>query len=72
MKVYNSPHLIIEYEKENSRLINTWKSNPPNDLVYREELIEHLQIAEKIKPSKIIWILDKKNLKTNSYYKKVG
>ena len=72
MKVYNSPNLIIEYEKENSRLINTWKSNPPNDLVYREELIEHLQIAEKIKPSKIIWILDKKNLKTNSYYKKVG
>ena len=70
MKVYNSPHLIIEYEKENSRLINTWKSNPPNDLVYREELIEHLQIAEKIKPSQIIWILDKKTLKPTLATKK--
>ncbi|CAI8301056.1 MAG: Uncharacterised protein [Cryomorphaceae bacterium] len=29
MEVYNGLHLIIEYEKENLRLISTWKSNPP-------------------------------------------
>ena len=70
MKVYNSPHLIIEYEKENSRLINTWKSNPHNDVAYREELIEYLDISKKIKPSQMIWILDKKTFKPNLATKK--
>ena len=60
MEVYNGTHLLIIYEKENSRLISIWKSSPPNDLAYRKELIEHLKIAEKIKPSQIIWLL--KNL----------
>ena len=49
MEVYHGPHLIIEYEKENSRLINTWKSNPSNEVVYREELLEYLEISKKIK-----------------------
>ena len=70
MEVYNGPHLIIEYEKDNSRLINTWKSNPPNDVVYREELIEYLDISKKIKPSQMIWILDKKTFKPNLATKK--
>ena len=39
MEVYNGTHLLIKYEKENSRLISIWKSSPPNDLAYREELI---------------------------------
>ena len=70
MEVYNGPHLIIKYEKENSRLINTWKSNPLNDLEYRKELIEHLQITMKIRPSQMIWILDKKTIKPNFASKK--
>tara|TARA_B110000037_G_scaffold210463_1_gene260848 strand:+ start:9450 stop:10238 length:789 start_codon:yes stop_codon:yes gene_type:complete len=60
MEVYNGPHLIIKYEQENSRLINTWKSSPTNDAAYREELIEHLHIIQKIKPSQVMWLL--KNL----------
>ncbi|MBB77675.1 MAG: hypothetical protein CL844_01580 [Crocinitomicaceae bacterium] len=36
MELYKGPHLIIKYEKENSRLINSWKSNPPNDEVYQD------------------------------------
>jgi len=60
MEVYDGTYLLIKYEKENSRLISIWKSSPPNDLAYRKELIEHLHIVEKIKPSQIIWLL--KNL----------
>lgn len=70
MEVYHGPHLIIEYEKENSRLINTWKSNPSNDVVYREELLEYLEISKKIKPCQMIWLLDKKTFKPNLVTKK--
>ena len=57
MEVYNGPHLIMRYEKENSRLICTWKSSPHNPVAYREELIEYLEISKKIKPCQMIWIL---------------
>ena len=57
MEVYNGPHLILKYEKENSRLVNTWKSNPPDDVSYRKELIELLHIVTKIKPSQVLWLL---------------
>ena len=70
MEIYHGPHLIIEYEKENSRLINVWKSNPHNDVAYREELLEYLEISKKIKPSQMIWILDKKTFKPNLVTKK--
>ena len=62
MEVYNGPHLLIKYEKENSRLISIWKSSPPNDLAYRKELIEYLDISKEIKPCQMIWILNKKTL----------
>ena len=58
MEVYKGPHLIIKYEQKNSRLINNWKSNPPNDLAYRQELIVHRQIVKKIKPSQMMWLLN--------------
>jgi len=70
MEVYNGSHLIITYEKGCSRLISTWKSSPPNDLEYRKELIEHLHIAQKIKPSQIIWRLDSLTLKVADDTKK--
>ena len=70
MEVYNGPHLLIKYEKENSRLISIWKSSPPNDLAYRKELIEYLDISKKIKPCQMIWILDKKTFKPNLATKK--
>lgn len=47
MQVYIGSHLTIKYEKENSRLISSWKSSPPNDVVYREELLEHLHMVKK-------------------------
>ena len=28
MEVYNGSRLLIKYEEENSRLVNTWKSSP--------------------------------------------
>ena len=58
MDVYNGPHLIITYEQECSRLISTWKSNPPNDLEYRKELIEHRNKALIIKPTQIMWLIE--------------
>jgi len=70
MEVYNGTHLLIKYEKENSRLISIWKSSPTNDLAYRKELIEHLQIAEKIKPSQIIWLLKNLTFKVGDATKK--
>jgi hypothetical protein len=56
MEVYNGPHLIIKYEKENSRLVKIWKSSPPDDASYRKELIELLHIVTKIKPSQVLWL----------------
>ena len=70
MEVYNGPHLIMRHEKENSRLISIWKSSPTNDLAYRKELIEHLQIAKKIKPSQIIWLLKNLTFKVGDATKK--
>jgi|TARA_B110000879_G_scaffold130954_1_gene171857 DNA-binding CsgD family transcriptional regulator len=60
MEVYKGPHLLIEHKEANSRLICTWKSSPVNDLAYRKELIEHLNIAQKIKPNQIVWNLGEK------------
>jgi len=70
MEVYNGTHLLIKYEKENSRLISIWKSSPPNDMAYREELIEYLEISKKIKPCQMIWILGKKTFKPTVATKK--
>ena len=70
MEVYNGPHLVIKHEQENSRLINTWKSNPPNDKEYRKELIEHRHIVEKIKPSQIMWLIESLTFKVKDVTKK--
>jgi DNA-binding CsgD family transcriptional regulator len=70
MEVYNGPHLIIKYEQENSRLINTWKSSPNTDAAYRKELIEHLHIVEKIKPSQVMWLLENLTFKVDDFTKK--
>ena len=70
MEVYNGPHLVIIHEQENSRLINTWKSNPPDDLEYRKELIEHRRIVEKIKPSQVLWIIENLTFKVGEVTKK--
>ena len=70
MEVYNGPYLAIKYEQVNSRLISTWESSPPDDLAYRKELKEHLHIAENIKPSQIIWILENLTFKVDEVTKK--
>jgi DNA-binding CsgD family transcriptional regulator len=70
MEVYNGPHLIIKHEEANSRLINTWKSNPLNDLAYRKELTEHLHIAQQIKPSQVMWLLENLTFKVGDVTKK--
>jgi DNA-binding CsgD family transcriptional regulator len=59
MEVYKGPHLTIKHEEEYSRLISTWKSSPANEIGYRKEMLEYLDIVEKIKPTQIMWILDK-------------
>jgi hypothetical protein len=69
MEVYNGPHLIIKHEEANSRLINTWKSNPLNDLAYRKELTEHLHIAQQIKPSQVMWLLENLTFKVGDVTK---
>ena len=68
--VYIGPYLTIKYEEETSRLISTWKSNPPNDLAYRKELLEHLNIAENIKPCQIMWLLENLAFKVDDVTKK--
>ena len=70
MEVYTGPHLFIKHEEANSRLICTWKSSPLNDLAYRKELIEHLHIAQKIKPSQIMWLLENLTFKVGTISKK--
>ena len=58
MEVYKGPHLVINHEQANSRLISTWKSSPPNDLAYRKELIQHLYIVQEIKPAQVMWLME--------------
>jgi len=70
MEVYNGPHLIIKHEQENSRLVNTWKSSPHNDGEYRNELMEHRSVVEKIKPSQVLWLLNKLTFKVSDKTKK--
>ena len=70
MEIYKGPHLIMKYEKENSRLICTWKSSPLNDLAYRKELIEHLHIAQNIKPTQVMWFLESLTFKVSDVTKK--
>jgi len=70
MEVYKGPHLTIKFEQENSRLINTWISSPTKDVAYRKELIEHLHIVDKIKPSQVLWFLDNLIFKVGDATKK--
>ena len=70
MEIYNGPHLLVKHEEANSRLICSWKSSPLNDLDYRKELIEHLHIAMKIKPSQIMWLLKNLTFKPSDVTKK--
>ena len=70
MEIYNGAHLNIKHEEANSRLICSWKSSPLNDLAYRKELMEHLHIAENIKPSQIMWRLENLTFKVGSISKK--
>mgnify|MGYP006083206351 FL=1 len=70
MQVYIGSHLTIKYEKENSRLISSWKSSPPNDVVYREELLEHLHMVEKTKPSQIMWLIENLTFRVGDSTKK--
>tara|TARA_B100000683_G_scaffold11491_1_gene12464 strand:- start:17 stop:805 length:789 start_codon:yes stop_codon:yes gene_type:complete len=70
MVVYSGPYLSIKYEQDNSRLINTWQYNPPNDFAYREELLEHLSIAYKFKPNQIMWVLKNLTFKVEDVTKK--
>ena len=70
MEIYNGPHLFIKHEETNSRLICTWKSSPLNDLTYRKELIEHLHIAQNIKPSQVMWLLESLTFKVGDVTKK--
>ena len=70
MEVYNGPYLIIKYEQDNSRLINTWKSSPTSDIAYRKELIEHLHIVQNIKPTQVMWLLENLTFKVSDVTKK--
>lgn len=65
MEIYKGPHLIIKYEQDNSRLINTWKSSPTSDIAYRQELIKHLHIVEEIKPAQVMWLLENLTFKVD-------
>jgi DNA-binding CsgD family transcriptional regulator len=69
MEVYNGPHLIIKHEQEHSRLINIWKSNPVNDVVYRQELLGHLKVVEERKPSQVMWLLENLTFKVDDVTK---
>ena len=70
IELYNGPHLSIIHEKENSRLIMTWESSPISDETYRKELVEHLHVIQKIKPSQVIWLLENLTFKVSDVTKK--
>ena len=65
MEVYNGPYLTIKYEQDNSRLIISWKSSPPDDVTYKKELIAHLHIVKKIKPAQVMWLLENLSFKVD-------
>jgi DNA-binding CsgD family transcriptional regulator len=56
MLIYNGPHLIITFEKDYNRFLNSWKSSPTNVKKFKKEMLEYLFALERINPSQIIWL----------------
>jgi len=55
MLVYNGPHLVLTFEKEKNRFVNTWNSSPTNTKAFKNEMLEYLNALEKLNPSQILW-----------------
>ncbi|MDB4533702.1 helix-turn-helix transcriptional regulator [Vicingaceae bacterium] len=55
MVVYNGPHLVLTFEKEKNRFVNTWNSSPTSIKAFKNEMLEYLSTLEKINPSQILW-----------------
>lgn len=56
MKIYKGKFLEIQFEKENNRFINFWKSTPGSVLEFKNELLNYLECLEKFNPLQIIWL----------------
>ena len=56
MNVYKGPYLEIEFEEENERFINFWKSTPSDIEGFKSELLNYLSCLEKFNPIQIIWL----------------
>ena len=56
MIIYSGPHLILTYEQDNNRFINSWKSSPTTVEIFKKEMLEYLSALERINPTQIIWL----------------
>ena len=56
MLIYSGPHLILTYEQDNNRFLNSWKSSPTNIEIFKKEMLVYLSALEKINPSQILWL----------------
>jgi DNA-binding CsgD family transcriptional regulator len=56
MEVYRGDCLAVIYEKDKSRIINSWEASPRDIAVFKKEMIEYLAVVKKIKPAQIIWL----------------
>lgn len=56
MEIYSGPYLKVNYESQNNRFINSWKSSPNTTNEFKEELLHYLSALEKVNPTQIIWL----------------
>lgn len=55
-EIYSGTHLLVQFNKENNRFINSWKKSPDSTLQFKHELLEYRNSLEKINPTQIIWL----------------
>ncbi|MCG9970614.1 response regulator transcription factor [Christiangramia crocea] len=56
MKIYESDYLIIQFEKENDRFVQFWKSSPASFKTLKVELLNYTGLYEKYRPSQALWL----------------
>tara|TARA_R110000772_G_scaffold202935_1_gene313185 strand:+ start:267 stop:1055 length:789 start_codon:yes stop_codon:yes gene_type:complete len=56
MIIYTGPHLVLTYEQDTNRFINSWKSSPTTVEVFKNEMLEYHSALERLNPTQIIWL----------------
>lgn len=56
MKIHESDYLILQFEKENNRFVQFWKSSPESFERLKEEFLTYTSLYKKFKPQQTLWL----------------